>query len=185
MDVNLHNVKEQSYQYKSLFTQSANNYDMNYYYMKLGIERIKEREFDIFIGYGSWGSFFKDMGTTFSKLLKESRPTIKTLTLVWDYYGGDKEFDSDFMLNPAPHEFIRNPNWPIKNRDSYTLIPKQDTFERIDNYDYQEWLSRPYDFIFNNLMTHKGIEIIYGLATEFRNKKFLLKIGNWGGIQKS
>ena len=163
------------------FTQSSNNYDMSYYYMKLGLEMIKDREFDIFIGYGSWGSFFKDIGTTFSKLLKESRPTIKTLTLVWDYYGGDGEFDSDYMLNPAPHQYIRNPYWPIKNRDNYILIPKQDTFERIDSYDYQEWLSRPYDFIFNNLMIHKGIDVIYGLAKHFRNKKFLLKRGNWGG----
>ena len=180
-DLSIQNVKEQSYQYKSVFTQSSNNYDMSYYYMKLGLEMIKDREFDVFIGYGSWGSFFKDMGTTFSKLLKESMPMIKTLPLVWDYYGGDREFDSDYMLNPAPHQYIRNPNGLIKNIDNYTLIPKQDTFERIDDYDYQEWLSRPYDFIFNNLMTHKGIDVIYGLAKHFRNKKFLLKMGNWGG----
>ena len=179
-DLNGKDISGRGWWYESLFTQSHNNYDMNYYYMKLGIEKIKDKDFDIYIGYGSWGSFFKDTGTTFSKLLKESMPTIKTLTLVWDYYGGDREFDSDYMLNPAPHQYIRNPNCLIKNIDNYTLIPKQDTFERIDGYDYQEWLSRPYDFIFNNLMTHKGIDVIYGLAKHFRNKKFLLKRGNWG-----
>ena len=179
-DLDIKDISEQSWQYQSIFTHSQNNYDMNYYCMKLGIEKIKDKDFDIYIGYGSWGSSFKDLGTTFCKMVKNEMPSIKTMTLVWDYYGGDKEFDSDYMLNPAPHHYIRNHNWPIRNDDNYILIPKQNTFEGIGVFDYQEWISRPYDFVFNNFLPHKGMETVYQIAKTLKYKRFLLKKGNWG-----
>lgn len=154
--------------------------DKRHYSMILGLEKIKDREFDIYIGYGKWGTCLKDEGLSFCSLIKDRFPTITTISLTWEYNTGGLEWDADMLLSCSPYELTKNLHLNETQGEKRILIPKQNTFEPIKKYDYDEWLNRPYDFIFNNLVTNKGVETLYHLVKHFSHRKFLLKRGNWG-----
>lgn len=174
--------RKQTLQMNSQYALSLSNtiLDKRYYSMLLALEKIKDREFDIYIGYGKWGSCLKQEGLSFCSLLKEKRPNITTISLIWEYNTGGLEWDSDMFLSCSPYDLTRNIHLNETQGEKKVLIPKQNTFEPISDYDYSEWKNRPYDFIFNNLVTTKGAETLYYIIQSLPNKKFLIKRGNWG-----
>lgn len=154
--------------------------DRRHYSMLLALEKIKDREFDIYIGYGKWGSCWKQEGLSFCSILKDKFPDIITLSLIWEYNTGGLEWPSDIFLSCSPYDLTKNIHLNETQGEKRVLIPKQNTFEPISEYDYSEWKKRPYDFIFNNLITSKGAETLYNIIQKLPEKKFLIKRGNWG-----
>ena len=174
--------RKQTLHMNSQYALSLSNtaLDKRHYSMLLGLEKIKDREFDIYIGYGKWGSCLKQEGLSFCSVLKEKYPHIITLSLIWEYNTGGLEWDSDMFLSCSPYDLTKNIHLNETQGEKKVLIPKQNTFEPISDYDYSEWKKRPYDFIFNNLVTTKGAETLYNLIQKLPKKKFLVKRGNWG-----
>ena len=160
-----------------------NNLNIDYYdLIYKGLERLTNMgDFDYCIGYGSWACDW-DFGNnlTFAKLLKQKYPEVKTIGLRWDVHGGEFDYDTDFVLHGAPYEVINNPHHLKKDIRRFSIYPKQTGFDSIDKYDFEEWKSRPYDFIFNNPQLNKGSKTVLRIAKHYPQKKFLIKKGNWG-----
>ena len=141
---------------------------------------IKDKNpFDIYIGCGE-GAGWKGEGKSLAVYMKEAYPNIKTINLIWDLHTlYEQETDCDMYLHGAPYELIKHPNTkPLDKKRTY-LIPKQNSYKPIYKLDFKEWLSRPYDFVFNNPSIYKGSPLVINLALNFPEKRFLVKKGTW------
>ena len=142
--------------------------------------------FDYYLGYGIWGSlaFQQEMlpnFRSFASVLKEEYPSIKTISLLWDLHGGEGDYETDFVLHGAPYKYIHNPHHEEAQIRRFFIYPKQtDQFIPIENFDFEEWKNRPYDFIFNNPQLNKGSITVLKLAQHYKEKSFLIKMGQWG-----
>ena len=155
-----------------------------------GVKALKNQpSFDYYIGWGPWGCGWEigpfQAQSTFAKKIKDNYPEIITMHLAWDLHSQiEVDTECDMFLHGAPYELIRNPNAityeGVENKPRIYLYPKQHTFETITQFNYDEWLGRPYDFIFNNPLIYKGSPIIINLALHYPQKKFLVKQGKWG-----
>ena len=185
-DKNLDSVRLQSNLNSEYFNSySTHPQDNNYYSMHLASQKIKDRNFDLYIGYGKWGVYVEDENVmTFATLVKKQNPNILTMGLTWEYSAGGLIWGVDKLLSCAPYELTNNKNLNLNFQDKLTLIPKQNTFSAIEKFDYNEWKNRPYDFIFNNPQIGKGVDTLYYIIKKMKHKKFLLKHGNWGGSDK-
>lgn len=149
--------------------------------MIYAMEIIKKRKpFDYYIGYGYWGANWKEHGKSLAVYIKEFYPSIKTVNLIWDLHTLDeKESDCDIYLHGAPYHLIKHPQAEYKTKKRTYLLPKQNSYNSLDELDFNEWLSRPYDFIFNNPSIYKGSPLVINLALNFPDKRFLVKKGTW------
>ena len=60
------------------------------------------------------------------------------------------------------------------------MFPKQTTDNPLEVFNFEEWKNRPYDFLFNNPQLNKGSLTVLEIAKKYPNKRFLIKMGNWG-----
>ena len=185
-DKNLNSIRLQSNSNSEYFNSySTKPYDNNYYSMQLASQKIKNRNFDVYIGYGKLGVYIEDENVmTFATLIKKENPNIITIGLTWEYGAGGLSWGVDKLLSCAPYELTNNKNLNQNFQDKLILIPKQNTFSPIEKFNYSEWKNRPYDFIFNNPQIGKGIDTLYYIIKKMKHKKFLLKHGNWGDSKK-
>ena len=140
----------------------------------------RKKPFDYYIGYGYWGANLKEHGKSLAVYMTESYPSIKTINLIWDLHTlYEKESDCDIYLHGAPYHYIKHPKAEYREKNRTYLLPKQNSYTPIDKLDFNEWLSRPYDFIFNNPSIYKGSPLVINLALNFPDKKFLVKKGTW------
>jgi glycosyltransferase involved in cell wall biosynthesis len=165
-----------------------NNSDESKKLMDKVLEILHAREdYDYYIGYGAWASdYVYDSAfggvpytTSLVELIKLQYPKMITISAEWDIHGKERYSKSDYIVNLAPYELIKNYNFKEKNNQRLVLLPKyNDKF----NYsgDFEAWLDRPYDFVCNHLSLIKGGQILLELASNFPNKKFLIKKGFWG-----
>ena len=71
--------------------------------MHLASEKIKDRNFDVYIGYGKWGVYVEDENVmTFATLIKKQNPNIITVGLTWEYGAGGLIWGVDKLLSCAP-----------------------------------------------------------------------------------
>ena len=118
---------------------------------------------------------------SFASVLKEEYPSIKTISLLWDLHGGEGDYETDFVLHGAPYKYIHNPHHEEAQIRRFFIYPKQtDQFIPIEKFDFEEWKNRPYDFIFNNPQLNKGSITVLKLAQHYKEKSFLIKMGQWG-----
>ena len=142
--------------------------------------------FDYYIGYGIWGSISFQQWMfphykSFASVLKKEYPSLKTISLLWDVHGGEGVYETDFVLHGAPYKYIHNPHHEEADIKRFFIYPKQtDQFQPIENFNFSEWEKRPYDFIFNNPQLNKGSITVVKLAQHYKEKKFLIKLGQWG-----
>jgi len=172
---------------KSIDENGLHNYvqGLHYDYEQLsnkGIEIIQHMPpFDYYIGYGMWGSeWVLPHYQSFAMILKERFPYIRTISLKWDVHGGEGNYDTDYVLHGAPYKYIKNPHYPMDSIHRFSIYPKQTAFEVIEEFNFEEWKEREYDFIFNNPQLNKGSITVLKLAQHYKNLKFLVKLGNWG-----
>ena len=147
-----------------------------------GLAIIKHMpHFDYYIGYGIWGSeWILPQYESFAVVIKREFPHLKTISLKWDLHGGEGEYDTDFVLHGAPYKYIKNPYYEMAHTPRFSLYPKQTGFSPIEKFDFEEWKTREYDFLFNNPQLNKGSITVLKLAQHYKNLKFLVKLGNWG-----
>lgn len=157
------------------------------YFSQKAISILKDLPpFDYYLGYGIWGSLAFQQKLlpnfrSFASVLKEEYPTIKTISLLWDLHGGEGDYETDFVLNGAPYKYISNPHHEEAQIRRFYIYPKQtDQFIPIEKFDFEEWKNRPYDFIFNNPQLNKGSITVLRLAEHYKEKSFLVKMGQWG-----
>ena len=148
---------------------------------KHALKLINQREeYDYYLGYGWWGAGWKQVEKTFASIIKNQYPKIRTINLIWDLHTlNELDSDCEILMHGAPYHLIKHPQAPLLETKRTFLLPKQNSYQTIDNYDITEWLSRPYDFIFNNPSIYKGSPIVINLALNFPHKKFLVKKGTW------
>ena len=138
-------------------------------------------DFDFYIGYGFWGSeWLIDGYKSFATVLKEQYPKLKTISLKWDVHGGEGEYDTDYVLHGAPYKYINNPHTNKVFIKRFSMFPKQTTDNPLEVFNFEEWKNRPYDFLFNNPQLNKGSLTVLEIAKKYPNKRFLIKMGNWG-----
>ena len=138
-------------------------------------------DFDFYIGYGFWGSeWLIDGYKSFATILKEQCPKLKTISLKWDVHGGEGEYDTDYVLHGAPYKYINNPHTNEVFIKRFSMFPKQTTDNPLEVFNFEEWKNRPYDFLFNNPQLNKGSLTVLEIAKKYPNKRFLIKMGNWG-----
>ena len=144
-----------------------------------------KKPFDYYIGYGDWGAYYgthpynQKPITSFASLVKKKYPHIITMRLMWDAQMPEWKSDTDLIINAAPYELIKNYNFQAGLEKRLVLIPKPEN-NAMQKFDYEEWLLRPYDFIFNNPHLNKGGMTVFNIAKKLRDKKFLVKEGHWG-----
>ena len=117
--------------------------------------------------------------TSLVELIKQQYPKMITIGADWDIHGKENYSKSDYIVNLAPYELIKNYSFEEKNNQRLVLLPK---YYNEFNYegDFDEWLNRPYDFVCNHLSLIKGGQILLQLASNFPDKRFLVKKGFWG-----
>lgn len=175
-------VVQNANSFSSLVIESSlSEDDLSRNLMQKGLDVLKTREnYDYYIGYGNWGATREDENIcSFATLLKKEYKDIITMRILWDAQGFEYKSETDLVLNATPYNLIKNYNNPVVEEEKVVLIPKPKN-NSIKNFSYQEWLNRPFDFVFNNPHLNKGGLVVLNLAKHYPNKEFLVKVGHWG-----
>ena len=138
--------------------------------------------FDIYLGYGAWG--FHNIKNTLCNIVKDISPQTMTFGIFYDVYNLKSKVtfpDIDYLISCAPIPSIKNKYF---YNEPLVLLPNQLTFDRDFIISLEEWRERPYDFVFNNPILHKGVDIVKALIREFPQKKFLIKKGGYFSISE-